>query len=623
MKKNGKLICWQKKYNANDKDDVSFKIIADHARTVTFAIGDGALPSNEGRGYVLRRLIRRAVLNGKKLGIEKDFLYQLVPVVGEIMQSYYPEVLKNKDFIEKVIRSEEARFRETLDAGVTMLNQTIAKVKADGKTVIPGADAFKLFDTFGFPVEMTAELAEDDGLTVDMDGYKENMQAQRDRARAARGDAQSMGNQDKLLMSIETASKFTGWTDTDDDAKLMNIIVDDTLVDHVEAGVAQVIFGQTPFYAEMGGQVADHGDIVDENGAVVAKVTDVQHAPNGQNLHTVDVEGHLETGATYHLQVELTRRQKVSMNHTATHLLDTALRQVLGDHTHQAGSLVEPDYLRFDFTNFGQVTPEQLKQVEEIVNTQIWRALPITWKEMPIEDAKKEGAIAMFGDKYGDTVRVVTIGDFNKEFDGGTHPTNTSALGLFKITGESGIGAGTRRIEAVTSKEAFEYLTHQENLLNQVAQVVKSEQLDAVPAKVASLQSDLKAAHKEVEALQAKLASQQASGLFDSAEPAGKYSLIKAQLKVAGMNELRQLADQWKTKNASDVLVLATEANDKANLLVAVSDAAIKQGVKAGNIIKAIAPKVQGGGGGRPDMAQAGGKNLLGFQMHWLKPLKY
>lgn len=602
-----------KKYNANDKDDVSFKIIADHARTVTFAIGDGALPSNEGRGYVLRRLIRRAVLNGKKLGIEKDFLYQLVPVVGEIMQSYYPEVLKNKDFIEKVIRSEEARFRETLDAGVTMLNQTIAKVKADGQTVIPGADAFKLFDTFGFPVEMTAELAEDDGLTVDMDGYKENMQAQRDRARAARGDAQSMGNQDKLLMSIETASKFTGWTDTDDDAKLMNIIVDDTLVDHVEAGVAQVIFDQTPFYAEMGGQVADHGDIVDENGAVVAKVTDVQHAPNGQNLHTVDVEGHLETGATYHLQVELTRRQKVSMNHTATHLLDTALRQVLGDHTHQAGSLVEPDYLRFDFTNFGQVTPEQLKQVEEIVNTQIWRALPITWKEMPIEDAKKEGAIAMFGDKYGDTVRVVTIGDFNKEFDGGTHPTNTSALGLFKITGESGIGAGTRRIEAVTSKEAFEYLTHQENLLNQVAQVVKSEQLDSVPAKVASLQSDLKAAHKEVEALQAKLASQQASGLFDSAEPAGKYSLIKAQLKVAGMNELRQLADQWKTKNASDVLVLATEANDKANLLVAVSDAAIKQGVKAGNIIKTIAPKVQGGGGGRPDMAQAGGKNPAGI----------
>jgi alanyl-tRNA synthetase len=602
-----------KKYNANDKDDVSFKIIADHARTVTFAIGDGALPSNEGRGYVLRRLIRRAVLNGKKLGIEKDFLYQLVPVVGEIMESYYPEVLKNKDFIEKVIRSEEARFRETLDAGVTMLNQTIAAVKADGKTVIPGADAFKLFDTFGFPVEMTAELAEDDGLTVDMDGYKENMQAQRDRARAARGDAQSMGNQDKLLMSIDTTSKFTGWTDTDDDAKLMDIIVDDTLVDHVEAGVAQVIFDQTPFYAEMGGQVADHGDIVDDNGAIVAKVTDVQHAPNGQNLHTIDVEGHLETGATYHLQVELTRRQKVSMNHTATHLLDTALRQVLGDHTHQAGSLVEPDYLRFDFTNFGQVTPEQLKQVENIVNTQIWRALPITWKEMPIEDAKKEGAIAMFGDKYGDTVRVVTIGDFNKEFDGGTHPTNTSALGLFKITGESGIGAGTRRIEAVTSKEAFEYLTHQESLLNQVAAAVKSEQLDSVPAKVASLQSDLKAAHKEVEALQAKLASQQASGLFDSAELAGKYSLIKAQLKVAGMNELRQLADQWKTKNASDVLVLATEANDKANLLVAVSDSAIKQGVKAGNIIKAIAPKVQGGGGGRPDMAQAGGKNPAGI----------
>ncbi|WP_390404979.1 alanine--tRNA ligase [Lacticaseibacillus jixiensis] len=602
-----------KKYNANAKDDVSFKIIADHARTVTFAIGDGALPSNEGRGYVLRRLIRRAVLNGKKLGIDNDFLYQLVPVVGQIMQSYYPEVLKNKDFIEKVIRSEEARFRETLDAGVALLNQTIADLKQAGETVVPGATAFKLFDTFGFPVEMTQELAEDEGLSVDMDGYKANMEAQRARARAARGDAQSMGSQDKLLMSIQTPSQFTGWTDTKDQAVLEDLIVDDTLVDQATAGVAQLIFDKTPFYAEMGGQVADHGEIIDEDGAVVAKVTDVQHAPNGQNLHTVDVEGTLKKGATYTLQVALERRKKVSMNHTATHLLDTALRMVLGDHTHQAGSLVEPDYLRFDFTNFGQVTDAQLQQIEQIVNTQIWRALPITWKEMPLEDAKKEGAIAMFGDKYGDTVRVVTIGDFNKEFDGGTHPDNTSALGLFKITSESGIGAGTRRIEAVTSKEAFEYLNHKEALLNEVAQAVKSEQLDAVPAKVQSLQQELKASQKAVDALQAKLAAQQASGLFDSAQPAGKFSLIAAELKVAGMNELRQLADQWKAKHASDVLVLATAVNGKANLLVAASADAIKQGVKAGDMIKAIAPKVQGGGGGRPDLAQAGGKNPSGI----------
>ncbi|MFD1485780.1 alanine--tRNA ligase [Lacticaseibacillus baoqingensis] len=602
-----------KHYNANAKDDVSFKIIADHARTVTFAIGDGALPSNEGRGYVLRRLIRRAVLNGKKLGIESDFLYQLVPVVGQIMQSYYPEVLKNKEFIEKVIRSEEARFRETLDAGVALLNQTIADLKAKGESVVPGATAFKLFDTFGFPVEMTQELAEDEGLSVDMDGYQANMQAQRERARAARGDAQSMGSQDKLLMGIETESKFTGWTDTEDQAVLQALIVDDALVAQATAGVAQVIFDQTPFYAEMGGQVADHGEIIDADGAVVARVLDVQHAPNGQNLHTVDVEGTLKKGATYTLKVDLIRRQKVSMNHTATHLLDTALRMVLGDHTHQAGSLVEPNYLRFDFTNFGQVTADQLQQIEKIVNTQIWRALPITWKEMPLEDAKKEGAIAMFGDKYGDTVRVVTIGDFNKEFDGGTHPDNTSALGLFKITGESGIGAGVRRIEAVTSQEAFEYLNHQEALLHQVAAAVKSEQLDAVPAKVASIQAELKASQKQVESLQAKLAAQAASGLFDSAEPAGDYTLIKAQLQVAGMNELRQLADEWKAKQASDVLVLATAAKGKANLLAAVSADAIKKGVKAGDIIKAIAPKVQGGGGGRPDLAQAGGKDPDGI----------
>lgn len=602
-----------KHYNANAKDDVSFKIIADHARTVTFAIGDGALPSNEGRGYVLRRLIRRAVLNGKKLGIESDFLYQLVPVVGQIMQSYYPEVLKNKEFIEKVIRSEEARFRETLDAGVALLNQTIADLKAKGESVVPGATAFKLFDTFGFPVEMTQELAEDEGLSVDMDGYQANMQAQRERARAARGDAQSMGSQDKLLMGIETESKFTGWTDTEDQAVLQALIVDDALVAQATAGVAQVIFDQTPFYAEMGGQVADHGEIIDADGAVVARVLDVQHAPNGQNLHTVDVEGTLKKGAAYTLKVDLIRRQKVSMNHTATHLLDTALRMVLGDHTHQAGSLVEPNYLRFDFTNFGQVTADQLQQIEKIVNTQIWRALPITWKEMPLEDAKKEGAIAMFGDKYGDTVRVVTIGDFNKEFDGGTHPDNTSALGLFKITGESGIGAGVRRIEAVTSQEAFEYLNHQEALLHQVAAAVKSEQLDAVPAKVASIQAELKASQKQVEGLQAKLAAQAASGLFDSAEPAGDYTLIKAQLQVAGMNELRQLADEWKAKQASDVLVLATAAKGKANLLAAVSADAIKKGVKAGDIIKAIAPKVQGGGGGRPDLAQAGGKDPDGI----------
>lgn len=602
-----------KTYGKGGQDDVAFKIIADHARTVTFAIGDGALPSNEGRGYVLRRLIRRAAVNGRRLGIEGAFLYKLVPVVGDIMESYYPEINRNKAFIQKVIRSEEDRFAETLDAGLNLLNQTIADLKAKNQTVVPGATAFKLFDTFGFPVELTKEIASDQGIDVDMKGYEENMEAQRNRARAARGDAQSMGSQDKTLMAIKTASKFTGWTDLQDDAKLTDLIQDDQEQDRVTGGVAQLIFDQTPFYAEMGGQVADHGEIVDATGAVVAKVTDVQHAPNGQNLHTVEVENTLKKGATYTLKVDVERRKKVSMNHTATHLLDQALRQVLGEHTHQAGSLVEPTYLRFDFTNFGQVTDEQLRAVETVVNEQIWRQLPITWKEMPIEEAKKQGAIAMFGDKYGETVRVVTIGDFNREFDGGTHPKNTATLGLFKITGESGIGAGIRRIEAVTAKEAYEYLTKQQDELAQTAATLKIDHVDDVPAKVASLQQELKATQKTVEGLQAKLASEAAAGIFDQAEQAGQFTLIAKELNVAGMKELRDLADQWRDKQASDVLVLATAKGNKVSLLVAASKAAIAKGVKAGDIIKTIAPAIGGGGGGRPDLAQAGGKQAAGI----------
>lgn len=600
-------------YGEDKQADVAFKIIADHARTVTFAIGDGALPSNEGRGYVLRRLIRRAAVNGSRLGIQGAFLYKLVPVVGEIMASYYPEINRNQDFIEKVIHSEEDRFQETLNAGMALLSQTITELKAKGETEIPGATAFKLFDTFGFPVELTKEIAGDQGVDVDMKGYEQNMQAQRERARAARGDAQSMGSQDKTLMAIKTPSKFTGWTDLADQATLMDLLQDDTEKDRVEAGTAQLIFDQTPFYAEMGGQVADHGTILDDNGTVVAKVVDVQHAPNGQNLHTVEVENTLKKGATYTLQVDTDRRRKVSMNHTATHLLDQALRQVLGEHTHQAGSLVEPTYLRFDFTNFGQVTSEQLRQVEQVVNEQIWRQLPITWREMPIEEAKKQGAIAMFGDKYGDTVRVVTIGDFNREFDGGTHPTNTAALGLFKITGESGIGAGIRRIEAVTSQEAYEYLTQQQDELAQAANTLKIDQVANVPAKVEQLQAELKASQKTVEGLQAKLAAQEAAGIFDHSEQAGAHTLIAKAVKVAGMNELRQLADQWRTKQASDVLVLATANEGKVSLLVAASEAANQAGIKAGALIKAIAPAIGGGGGGRPDLAQAGGKNPAGI----------
>ncbi|QFP80050.1 alanine--tRNA ligase [Latilactobacillus graminis] len=601
-----------KQYGANAADDIAFKIIADHARAVTFAIGDGAMPANEGRGYVLRRLIRRAILNGKKLGINEAFMYQLVPIVGEIMQSYYPDVLAQEEFIAKVIRSEEDRFRETLNDGLHLLNQAIDHVKASGQTEIIGADAFKLFDTYGFPIELTTEYAADEGLTVDQAGFERAMAQQKSRARNARSDEQSMGMQNELLMDIKVESTFTGYTTLETESKLRVILQDNAQQSTINSGTAQLIFEQTPFYAEMGGQVADQGVIKNLSGQVVAKVTDVQYAPNGQPLHTVTVIEEMIKDVHYVLSVDPVFRAGVVKNHTATHLLDQALRDVLGEHTHQAGSLVEPDYLRFDFTNLGQVTDNQLATIEKIVNEKIWAALPVETVETDIETAKAMGAIALFTEKYGQTVRVVKIGDYSMELCGGTHASNTADLGLFKITSESGIGAGTRRIEAVTSKAAFKYLNDKQILLDELGSELKVAQTKDLPKKLQQIQADLKAAQKENERLKAQFAQQQAGNVFENVETVGQWRLVAANAQVAGMNELRQLADQWQQKQISDVLVLATVAGEKVSLIVAVAPAAIQAGVKAGDLIKQIAPLVGGGGGGRPDMAQAGGKNPAG-----------
>lgn len=603
-----------KKYNANTQDDVSFKVIADHARAVTFAIGDGALPSNEGRGYVIRRLIRRAIVHGKKLGINEAFLYKLVPVVGEIMQSYYPEVLEQKDYIANIIKSEEDRFNNTLNDGLKLLDKTIAAAKETPAKTIDGAQAFKLFDTYGFPFELTKEQATDAGLKVDEAGFNAAMQAQKDRARAARNQDNGMGVQSGLLLDVKAPSQFTGWEHLNSaDAELEVLVQAESLVDTVKTGTAQLIFSETPFYAEMGGQVGDHGVILDAQGTKVAEVTDVQHAPNGQNLHTVTVLAPLSKGKHYQLQVDPTFRRLVSQNHTATHLLDQALRDVLGEHVRQAGSLVEPDYLRFDFTHAGQTSPDELKQIERIVNEKIWAALPISWVVTDIESAKKMGAIAIFTEKYGDEVRVVSIGDYSREFDGGTHANNTAELGLFKITSETGTGAGVRRIEAVTAKAAFDFLGQREAWLQETADLLKEPQIKAVPHKVAQLQAQLKQANREIESLQAKAAQAQAGDVFKQVQTIGETTLVAAKVSVADMNQLRQMADDWKQKAASDVLVLGTEVKGKANLIVAVSPAGVKRGLKAGDLIKAIAPKVGGGGGGRPDMAQAGGKNPAGI----------
>ncbi|HAP4743984.1 alanine--tRNA ligase [Enterococcus faecalis] len=601
------------KYGDAPQTDVSFKVIADHIRALSFAIGDGALPSNEGRGYVLRRLLRRAVMHGKKLGINEAFLYKLVPVVGEIMVSYYPEVLQQKDFIEKVVRTEEERFHETINEGLSMLNEVIKEVKDAKGDTLDGKIIFKLYDTFGFPVELTEEVAEDEGLKVDHAGFETEMEAQRERARSARSKETSMGVQSALLTDIKVESKFVGYTELTHDSELFVIIQGDALVNEASAGTAELIFAETPFYAEMGGQIADRGYVKNTAGEVVANVVDVKKAPNGQFLHKVEVLAPLAEGQIYQLQVDERMRTRILKNHTATHLLHRALKDVLGEHANQAGSLVAQGHLRFDFTHFGQVTSEELARMEAIVNEKIWEAIPVVTIETDIDTAKNMGAMALFGEKYGKEVRVVNIGDYSIELCGGTHVANTEDIGIFKIVSESGIGAGVRRIEAVTSKEAYQLLQEEERQLKEIATLVKSPQLKEVVTKTEQLQQQLRDLQKENEQLAGKLANQQAGDIFKDVKDINGVRYIAAQVNVKDMNQLRQLADQWKQKELSDVLVLATAQDEKVSLLAAMTKDMNGKGLKAGDLIKAIAPKVGGGGGGRPDMAQAGGKNPAGI----------
>lgn len=601
------------KYGENPVTDVSFKVIADHIRALSFAIGDGALPSNEGRGYVLRRLLRRAVMHGQKLQIQDSFLYKLVPVVGEIMESYYPEVLEKQAFIEKVIRTEEERFHETINEGLAILDQVIAQVKADDTDTLNGKDIFKLYDTYGFPVELTEEVAEEAGLKVDHAGFEKEMNAQRERARAARSNELSMGEQSALLTDIKVDSTYVGYERLQAESQLLVIVQEDSLVSETSAGQAQLIFAETPFYAEMGGQIADTGSILDEHGTLVATVENVKKAPNGQFLHHVEIKEAITEGVNYSLVVDVARHNRIIKNHTATHLLHKALKEILGSHANQAGSLVTPGHLRFDFTHFGQVTTEELQQMEQIVNEKIWAALPVVTVETDIDTAKSMGAMALFGEKYGHDVRVVNIADWSIELCGGNHVINTEDIGIFKIVSESGIGAGVRRIEAVTSKEAYELLHQEELRLRGIAQIVKAPQLKETVSRVEQLQTQLREVQKENEALASKLANQQAGDIFKDVKESNGLTYIAAQVNVKDMNQLRQLADQWKQKATSEVLVLATVANEKVNLLAAVNPDGLEKGLKAGDLIKAIAPKVGGGGGGRPDMAQAGGKNPEGI----------
>ena len=530
------------------------------------------------------------------------------------MHSYYPEVTENMEFIQKVIANEEDRFQETIHDGLAILETIFADMKEANETTLSGENAFKLYDTYGFPYELTLEYASDNGFTVDEEGFQAEMQAQKDRARAARNTETSMNVQSAVLRDITVESEFVGYASTTEEGVLKAIVVDDELVEsaHKDAH-AQLVFDRTPFYAEMGGQLADHGTIQDASGTVVANVLQVKKAPNGQPLHTVEVLGDLQVNATYTLVVDASERAKIIKNHTATHLLHQALKDVLGTHANQAGSLVTPTGLRFDFSHFGQVTAEELAEMERIVNEKIWAGLEVVTIETTLEDAKSRGAMALFGEKYGNLVRMVNIGDWSIELCGGIHVGNTQEIGLFKIVSESGIGAGVRRIEAVTSKEAFDLLSHHENLLKQVAGEVKAIQLDTVVERVATLGQELKEANGEIAKLKAKIMKAEVADVFNNVEEVNGTSFITVALENKEMDELRQLADTWRQKGASDIFVVGTASSDKANLLVAVSKDANAKGLKAGDIIKAIAPAIQGGGGGRPDMAQAGGKNPAGI----------
>ena len=610
----------------NLEHDTAFKVIADHIRTVTFAIGDGALPSNEGRGYVLRRLLRRAVRYAKQIGIQKPFMYQLVPVVGEIMKDFYPEVLEKKDFIAKVIKNEEERFHETLHDGLQILADVIKKEKEKGSDTISGKDIFRLYDTYGFPVELTEEYAEEEGMNVDHAGFEAEMEEQRERARAARQDVDSMQVQGGVLGEIKVESTFVGYNQLQAEGTVAAIVKNgDSVASASEGEEVQVILSETPFYAESGGQIADKGII--ENDAVRATVLDVQKAPNGQNLHRVKVEsGVLEEGSVVKATVDAQNRSAITKNHTATHLLHQALKDVLGEHVNQAGSLVQADRLRFDFSHFGQIKPEELEQIEKIVNEKIWEGIPVVIESKNIADAKAMGAMALFGEKYGDVVRVVQVSDYSIELCGGCHVDNTATIGLFKIVSESGIGAGTRRIEAVTGAAAYNQLNDQIAILKEAAAQLKTNSKD-VPARIETLMTEMKELNRENESLKAKLGNIEAGNLLSSVLEVNGVKVLAAKVQATDMNNLRTMADELKQKLESGVIVLAAVQDEKVNIIAAVTNDLIPQGYHAGKLIKEVATRCGGGGGGRPDMAQAGGKNpaevdsALKFVEEWVKTI--
>lgn len=613
-------------YGKDKALDTAFKVIADHIRTVSFAVSDGALPSNEGRGYVLRRLLRRAVRYAKTINIEEPFMYKLVPVVAEIMVDYYPQVKGKTDFIQKVIKNEEERFHETLHEGLSILSSVMKKAKTEGKNTISGSDVFRLYDTYGFPIELTEEYAEEEGLKVDQEGFEAEMENQRERARKARQDVGSMQVQGGVLGEIKVASEFIGYQTLETNAKVVAIVKDGELVPEAKSGdEIQFILDQTPFYAESGGQVADAGTLTAEGLSVVVK--DVQKAPKGQNLHRAIVEhGNLKVDQEVYAEVNHINRNKTIKNHSATHLLHQALKDVLGTHVNQAGSLVEPTRLRFDFSHFGQITEMELVKIEEIVNKNIWASLPVTIDLKNIDEAKAMGAMALFGEKYGEIVRVVSMGDYSLELCGGCHVPDTATIGIFKIVSESGIGAGTRRIEAVTGEAAYHLMNEQIHRLNQAAEILKTNPKDIL-TRIENVQTEIKELQRENESLSAKLSNIEAGNLSESANEIDGIKVIASKVGAQDANNLRNMVDELKEKLGSGIVVLGTVQDDKVNIIAGVTKDLVEKGYHAGKLVKEVAVRCGGGGGGRPDLAQAGGKDpakldsALQYVEEWIKSI--
>ena len=599
-------------YGDSQASDVSLRIITDHIRSATFMICDGVLPSNEGRGYVLRRLLRRAARHGKLLGVNEPFLYQILDTVIHENEGEYKDLRQKQDYITKVVRTEEENFAKTIDGGMKIFADLLAEHKAKGETQFSGKDAFKLYDTYGFPVDLTEEMVQDEGMTLDRVAFDEEMEAQRVRARKAREALGDLGWSGVEFGKEIPSTVFDGYDKTEiTGAKVVAIVAEDQLVDEIVSGMeAIVVLDTTPFYAEMGGQVADHGTITAEG--MTYNVTDVQKNKGGKFMHYGKLtQGSLKVGDAVTAAIDVDRRKAIMRAHTATHLLDKVLRTVLGDHVHQAGSLVEPDRLRFDFTHFSALTAEELAKVSALVNEAVLEGYDVVTEEMPIEEAKKKGAIALFGEKYGEVVRVVDMGEgYSVEFCGGTHLSNTAKVGVFHISNEFSVASGVRRIEATTGKLSLDVMNRNQKMLFEAAAILKAKPGE-LREKAKAMMTEAKKLHQEIEKFKAEASVGEARQFLMSAKTVGELKVLTASRENVDAATLRQMGDFLKDKEPNVVAVLASTSGEKISFLAVCGKNAIAKGIKAGDLVKNVCTICGGKGGGKPDSAMGGGKDML------------